>query len=64
MWLAEGYAFTPDFKRLTDQDPPRVSPGATAPFAAEDVQHPSRSWPQVRPGVDAQQGVECRSFSC
>ncbi|TMJ55674.1 MAG: hypothetical protein E6G90_06955, partial [Alphaproteobacteria bacterium] len=59
MWLAESYAFTPDFKRLTINTRPGVNWSDGVPFGAEDVAYTLNSLrdlgPKVRWGVDVQQ---------
>jgi len=62
MWLAESYAFTPDFKRLTIKTRPGIAWSDGVPFGAEDVAYTLNSLrdlgPKVRWGVDVQQAVE------
>jgi peptide/nickel transport system substrate-binding protein len=62
MWLAESYAFTPDFKRLTIKTRPGIAWSDGVPFGAEDVAYTLNTLrdlgPKVRWGVDVQQAVE------
>ncbi|MBV8132755.1 MAG: ABC transporter substrate-binding protein [Alphaproteobacteria bacterium] len=62
MWLAESYAFVPDFKRLTIKTRPGIAWSDGEPFGAEDVAYTLNTLrdlgPKVRWGVDVQQAVE------
>ncbi len=62
MWLAESYAFTQDFKRLTIKTRSGIAWSDGVPFGAEDVVYTLNSLrdlgPKVRWGVDVQQAVE------
>ena len=62
MWLAESYAFTPDFKRLTIKTRSGISWSDGKPFSAEDVAFTLNSLkelgPKVRWGVDVQNAMD------
>src|SRR6266481_5517939 len=61
MWLAEGYEFAPDFKRLTIKTRSGISWSDGKPFSAEDVAYTLNALrdlgAKVRWGVDVQQAV-------
>jgi peptide/nickel transport system substrate-binding protein len=62
MWLAESYAFAPDFKRLTVKTRQGIKWSDGEPFSAEDVVYTLNTLrdlgSKVRWGVDVQQAVE------
>ena len=62
MWLAESYAFTPDFKQLTIKTRPGIKWSDGTPFSAEDVAYTMNSLrdlgAKVRWGVDVNQALD------
>src|SRR5919198_1531330 len=62
LWLAESYAYTPDFKELTIKTRSGIRWSDGVPFSAEDVAYTLNSLrdlgPKVRWGVDVQQFMQ------
>ncbi len=62
LWLAESYAYTPDFKELTIKTRSGITWSDGVPFSAEDVAYTLNSLrdlgPKVRWGVDVQQFMQ------
>ncbi len=61
MWLAESFAFTPDFKQLTIKTRQGIKWSDGTPFSAEDVAYTFNTLrdlgPTVKWGVDVQQAL-------
>ncbi|HEV2098126.1 MAG TPA: ABC transporter substrate-binding protein, partial [Stellaceae bacterium] len=62
MWLAENYAFTPDFKQLTIKTRQGIKWSDGTPFSAEDVAYTMNTLrdlgPKVKWGVDVNQALD------
>lgn len=62
MWLAEGYEFSPDFKKLTIRTRPGIKWSDGVPFSAEDVAYTLNTLRdlgrKVRWGIDVRKAVE------
>src|SRR5688500_6845940 len=62
LWLAEGYEFSPDFKRLTIRTRAGIKWSDGVPFSAEDVAYTLNALRdlgrKVRWGIDVQHAVE------
>jgi peptide/nickel transport system substrate-binding protein len=62
LWLAESYAYTPDFRELTIKTRTGITWSDGVPFSAEDVAYTLNSLrdlgPKVRWGVDVQQFMQ------
>ena len=62
MWLAESYAYTPDFKQLTIKTRPNIKWSDGVAFSAEDVAYTLNTLrdygPKVKWGIDVQQVME------
>ena len=62
LWLAESYAYSPDFKELTIKTRSGITWSDGVPFSAEDVAYTLNSLrdlgPKVRWGVDVQQFMQ------
>jgi peptide/nickel transport system substrate-binding protein len=62
MWLAESFAFTPDFKQLTIKTRQGIKWSDGTPFSAEDVAYTFNTLrdlgPKVKWGVDVQQALD------
>jgi peptide/nickel transport system substrate-binding protein len=62
MWLAEGYEFAPDFKKLTIKTRGNIKWSDGAPFSADDVAYTMNTLrdlgPKVKWGIDVAQALD------
>ncbi|HVZ08179.1 ABC transporter substrate-binding protein [Rhodopila sp.] len=62
MWLAEGYEYAPDFKKLTIKTRPGITWSDGTPFSAEDVAYTFNTLrdlgPKAKWGIDVNQALQ------